>query len=56
MKTFACVAENYYWPRMRRDILSYVKQCTVCGAQNPLLCGRFGLMGSEKKVNSLGKF
>jgi hypothetical protein len=51
MKTFARVAENYYCPRMRRDILSYVKHCTVCGAQKPLLSGRFGLMGSEKKVN-----
>jgi hypothetical protein len=25
MKTFARVAKNYYWSRMRRDILSYVK-------------------------------
>jgi hypothetical protein len=25
MKTFARVAKNYYWPRMRTDILSYVK-------------------------------
>jgi hypothetical protein len=32
-------------------LVGQVKKCTVCGAQKPLVSGRFGLMGSEKKIN-----
>lgn len=49
-KTLARVSEYYYWPKMRSDILKYVRSCKMCGSQKVSSSGRFGLMGSEKEV------
>lgn len=49
-KTFSRVQELYYWPRMRQDILKFVRSCRMCGAQKCSQNSRMGLMGSEKTV------
>lgn len=49
-KTLARVQDNYYWPRMRKDILKYVKSCKICNAQKLANNPRMGLMGAEKSV------
>ena len=50
-KTLAKIQENYYWPKMRRDVLRYVRSCHICASQKVSSTARMGLMGSEKKVN-----
>lgn len=50
-KTSSRVQDNYYWPKMRRDILKYVRACKVCQSQKISNTSRMGLMGSEKRVN-----
>lgn len=49
-KTLGRVQEDYYWPKMRGDILKYIKSCHVCGEQKHVNEARMGLMGREKKV------
>lgn len=49
-KTFSRVQENYYWPKMRQDILKYVRACKICQSQKIANTPRMGLMGSEKHV------
>ena len=29
-KTLALVRSNFFWPRMEKDIVRFVKQCNVC--------------------------
>lgn len=50
IKTYDRVGINYYWPKMRRDIVHYVRNCKVCGAQKSPNYAKFGFMGAEKKV------
>ena len=50
-KTLNRVQDFYYWPKMRRDVLKFVKSCLVCGAQKVSNTSRMGLMGKEKKVD-----
>lgn len=49
-KTLHRVQELYYWPRMRYEILKYIRNCKVCGAQKITNFNRMGLMGNEKNV------
>lgn len=49
-KTMHRVAENFYWPKMRKDILKYVRQCDICSREKSLNTQRFGLMGAERKA------
>lgn len=49
VKTLERIATVYYWPRMRRDIFRYVKNCKVCASQKSPNHQKFGLMGAEKK-------
>lgn len=49
-KTLMRVQQQYYWPRMRPDILKFVRRCQTCGAQKLPNTARMGLMGSEKNV------
>lgn len=49
-KTLAKVSELYYWPKMRTDILKFVKCCEICGAQKIFNRPGLGLMGKEKNV------
>lgn len=50
-KTFSRVQEHYYWPKMRLDIIKYVRHCQVCASQKVASTARMGLMGSEKSVS-----
>lgn len=50
-KTFHRLQEQYYWPKMRQDVLRFVKSCLVCGAQKAPNCSPMGLMGKEKTVS-----
>jgi hypothetical protein len=49
-KTLGKIQENFYWPRMRKDVLRYVKACKVCSSQKLPNTARMGLMGTEKTV------
>ncbi|XP_030767447.1 uncharacterized protein LOC115891183 [Sitophilus oryzae] len=50
-KTLNRVQELHYWPKMREDILRFVRNCEVCGAQKAPNTARMGLMGKEKVVD-----
>lgn len=50
-KTCYRVQENYYWPKMRHDILKYVRSCKMCGAQKAAQNSRYGIMRFEKNVD-----
>lgn len=47
-KTLARLQEEYYWPKMSKDVMKYVRQCYVCGSQKCSSEGRIGLMGKQK--------
>lgn len=34
-KTYARLAEKYYWPKMRSDVASFVRRCSLCMAHKP---------------------
>ncbi|XP_055913098.1 uncharacterized protein LOC129946788 [Eupeodes corollae] len=50
-KTFARVAEKYYWPKMRSDITRYVRSCKICQSVKPVNEKPAGLM-TERVGNS----
>lgn len=50
-KTCFRVQEIYYWPKMRHDILKFVRSCKMCGAQKAALNSRNGIMRFEKTVD-----
>lgn len=49
-KTLFRIQEVYYWPRMRLDIIKFIRACVSCGEQKTSNSPPLGLMGSEKKV------
>lgn len=49
-KTYQRILENYYWPKLRYDVSRFVKRCQICLGSKASQGGRYGLMGSEKKV------
>lgn len=49
-KTLHRVAENFYWPGMRKEILKLVRKCDICSREKSLNSQRFGLMGAERKA------
>lgn len=50
-KTLSRIQEFYYWPKMRKDVLKFVKSCLVCGAQKATNRARMGLMGKQKIID-----
>lgn len=50
-KTCHRTQEIYYWPKMRHDILKFVRSCKICGAQKVAQNSRHGLMKFEKNVD-----
>lgn len=50
-KTFARIGEKYYWPKMRSDIIRYVKNCKVCQSVKPINDKPAGLMTERKGVS-----
>lgn len=49
-KTLTRIQDEYYWPKMRRDVMQYVRSCQVCNQQKSENKSRMGLMGNEKRV------
>lgn len=50
-KTYSRLRELYYWPKMRHDVLKFVRSCKTCGAHKMSNTARMGIMGREKSVN-----
>ena len=50
-KTLGRVSELYYWPKMRKDVVKFVRKCRVCAEQKIPNVGPSGLMGREKRVS-----
>ena len=50
-KTLSRLQEQFYWPKMRADVLKFVRSCRVCGAQKSSNTMPLGRMGREKQVN-----
>lgn len=50
-KTYHRVRQKYYWPRMKYDVLDYVRQCKTCGAHKTEKKLPAGLMGSRPEIH-----
>ena len=46
-KTYARIAENYFWPGMYSDTLKYVKECDTCQRIKPKINNQVGLLGKR---------
>jgi len=51
-KTFEKVKELYYWPKMKKACVEYVKKCAVCKANKSSQLKRMGFMGKHREVSS----
>lgn len=49
-KTLKRIQQQYYWPKMRHDILKFVRSCKICQSQKHSNTYQLGLMGAEKSV------
>lgn len=49
-KTIHRVSSLYYWPRMRTDIINYVRKCKVCQVQKVEQRPISGLMGKKPTI------
>lgn len=45
-RTYNRIATGYYWPRMSRDVLKYVRTCDICQKTKPRKHSPFGLLQS----------
>lgn len=50
-KTMYRVKREYYWPRMKTDILNYVRNCEICKANKPSNKIQQTPMGSQRIAN-----
>lgn len=50
LKTFERIAERFYWPKMRHDIVTHVNKCPVCLAHKPEQKRPAGLMSRHPEV------
>ena len=46
-KTYARIAENYFWPGMYSETLKYVKECDTCQTIKPKINNQVGLLGKR---------
>ena len=46
-KTYARIAENYFWPGMYSELLKYVKECDTCERIKPEINNQVGLLGKR---------
>jgi hypothetical protein len=49
-KTLSKICEKYYWPKMRTDVLRYVRRCETCLGSKASNKARPGLMGKDKLI------
>jgi len=52
LKTYKRVQQNYYWPKMRKDVASYVSKCNICQRTKYDQQRPAGVMGSRRGVNA----
>ena len=52
-KTIATIAENFYWPKIAKQIKEYIKKCTVCLRHNPKDGKHTAPIQSSDKANFL---
>ncbi|KAG5883975.1 hypothetical protein JTB14_007504 [Gonioctena quinquepunctata] len=50
LKTYGRVSENFYWPKLRCDVVKYIKRCQVCAAHNGENKGPRGFMVPQPRV------
>lgn len=50
-KTVWKVAQRYYWPKMRADVIKYIQHCRTCAEQKPEQKSPPGLMGNRPDIN-----
>ena len=46
-KTYARIAENYFWPGMYSKTLKYVKECKTCQRIKPKISNQVELLGKR---------
>lgn len=51
-KTLARISELYYWPKMRRSVLKYVRKCKICASCKSSNLPQAGLMGQYRSITS----
>lgn len=49
-KTYMKLCEVYYWPKMKQDVVKYVRGCKICQAAKSSSQLRPGFMGKQKKI------
>lgn len=50
-KTFHRLADRYYWPKMKTDVIRYVKHCTTCIRTKPEQRKTAGQMGGHSQIS-----
>lgn len=50
-KTLHRIAEKYYWPKMKVDVLRYVRQCNTCAKSKPEQKITPGRMGGHSRIS-----
>lgn len=51
-KTYKRIQMNYYWPKMKKDVATYVNRCKVCQKVKYDQQGPVGLMGERRGVGA----
>lgn len=51
-KTLHRVSSKYYWPKLKSDVLAYIKRCHTCAQYKPEQQKSFGLMSSRPHGNA----
>ena len=46
-KTYARIAENYFWPGIYSETLKYLKECDTCQRIKPKINTQVGLLGKR---------
>ena len=49
-KTYHKIASNIWWPKMRLEILSYVRGCELCQRAKPAHDSRVGLLSANPGI------
>lgn len=50
-KPLTRIKEYFYWPKMRHNVLKYLRTCFTSGAEKPVNTASMGLMGNENIRN-----
>lgn len=49
-KTYARIAERFFWPKMKYDVAHFIRNCTVCATHKPDQRGPLGQMVQQPRV------